>query len=83
MRIPWAYGVYDLVHKQGFVNVGIDHDTAEFAVESIRRWWNQHGKSWYPEQSKLLISADGGGSNAARSRLWKRGMQRLANEKPT
>jgi hypothetical protein len=74
------YGVYDLVHKQGFVNVGIDHDTAEFAVESIRRWWNQHGKSLYPEQTNLLITADGGGSNAARSRLWKREMQRLANE---
>ncbi len=74
------YGVYDLVHNQGFVNVGIDHDTAEFAVESIRRWWEQHGKSLYPEQTKLLITADGGGSNAARSRLWKREMQRLANE---
>jgi len=74
------YGVYDLVHKQGFVNVGIDHDTAEFAVESIRRWWNQHGKSLYPQKTKLLITADGGGSNAARSRLWKREMQRLANE---
>ena len=74
------YGVYDLVHNQGFVNVGIDHDTAEFAVESIRRWWLQHGKSLYPEQTKLLITADGGGSNAARSRLWKREMQRLANE---
>jgi Rhodopirellula transposase DDE domain len=74
------YGVYDLVHKQGFVNVGIDHDTAEFAVESIRRWWNQHGKNLYPQKTKLLITADGGGSNAARSRLWKREMQRLANE---
>jgi Rhodopirellula transposase DDE domain len=74
------YGVYDLVHNQGFVNVGIDHDTAEFAVESIRRWWNQHGKRLYPQKTKLLITADGGGSNAARSRLWKREMQRLANE---
>jgi len=74
------YGVYDLVHNQGFVNVGIDHDTAEFAVESIRRWWDQHGKSLYPQKTKLLITADGGGSNAARSRLWKREMQRLANE---
>jgi hypothetical protein len=74
------YGVYDLVHKQGFVNVGIDHDTAEFAVESIRRWWNQHGKRLYPQKTKLLITADGGGSNSARSRLWKREMQRLANE---
>ena len=73
-------GVYDLVHNQGFVNVGIDHDTAEFAVQSIRRWWSQHGNSLYPEQTKLLITADGGGSNAARSRLWKREIQRLANE---
>jgi Rhodopirellula transposase DDE domain len=74
------YGVYDLMHNRGFVNVGIDHDTAEFAVESIRRWWNQHGKHLYPEQTRLLITADGGGSNAARSRLWKREMQRLADE---
>jgi Rhodopirellula transposase DDE domain len=74
------YGVYDLMHNRGFVNVGIDHDTAEFAVESIRRWWNQHGKHVYPEQTRLLITADGGGSNAARSRLWKREMQRLADE---
>ncbi|HEY1354492.1 MAG TPA: ISAzo13 family transposase [Ktedonobacteraceae bacterium] len=73
-------GVYDLLQNQGFVNVGIDHDTAAFAVESIRRWWNQQGKSLYPKQSKLLITADGGGSNAARSRLWKREMQQLANE---
>ncbi len=74
------YGVYDLVHNQGFVNVGIDHDTAEFAVERMRRWWQQVGKSLYPDTAKLLITADGGGSNAARSRLWKREMQRLANE---
>ncbi len=74
------YGVYDLIHNQGFVNVGIDHDTAEFAVESIRRWWNQHGRGMYGEKTNLLITADGGGSNGARSRLWKREMQRLANE---
>lgn len=74
------YGVYDLMQNQGFVNVGIDHDTAAFAVESIRRWWNQHGKRLYPKQTRLLITADGGGSNAARSRLWKREMQRLADE---
>ncbi len=74
------YGVYDLVHNQGFVNVGIDHDTAEFAVESIRRWWFQHGKRLYLNRTNLLVTADGGGSNAARSRLWKREMQRLANE---
>lgn len=74
------YGVYDLMQNRGFVNVGIDHDTAEFALESIRRWWNQHGKRLYPERTRLLITADGGGSNAARSRLWKREMQRLADE---
>ncbi len=74
------YGVYDLVHNQGFVNVGIDHDTAEFAVESIRRWGQQTGRSLYPQKTNLLITADGGGSNASRSRLWKREMQRLANE---
>jgi Rhodopirellula transposase DDE domain len=74
------YGVYDLVQNQGFVNVGMDHDTAEFAVESIRRWWNQQGKRLYPEQTNLLITADGGGSNSSRGRLWKREMQRLANE---
>ncbi len=63
------YGVYDLVHNQGFVNVGIDHDTAEFAVERIRRWWQQTGRRVYPQQTHLLMTADGGGSNAARSRL--------------
>jgi DDE family transposase len=74
------YGVYDLLQNQGFVNVGIDHDTAEFAVESIRRWWLSLGKVLYPGKKELLITADGGGSNAARSRLWKREMQQLANE---
>lgn len=74
------YGIYDLVHNQGFVNVGIDHDTAQFAVESIRRWWYQQGKGLYLDKNRLLITADGGGSNAWRSRLWKREMQRLADE---
>jgi transposase len=74
------YGIYDLVHKTGFVNVGIDHDTAEFAVESIRRWWQSHGKALYPDQKKLLITADGGGSNGARNRLWKKKLQDFANE---
>jgi len=74
------YGVYDLVHNQGFVNVGIDHDTAEFAVESIRRWWQQSGKALYPGKSTLLITADGGGSNGVRNRLWKKKLQALANE---
>jgi transposase len=74
------YGVYDLVHKSGFVNVGIDHDTAEFAVESIRRWWQHSGKALYPGKHELLITADGGGSNGARNRLWKKKLQELANE---
>lgn len=74
------YGIYDVVHNQGFVNVGIDHDTAQFAVESIQRWWQQVGKTLYPEKTHLLITADGGGSNGSRLRLWKRELQRLANE---
>lgn len=74
------YGVYDLVHNRGFVNVGIDHDTAEFAVESIRRWWQTCGKQLYPDKKELLITADGGGSNGVRNRLWKKKLQDLANE---
>lgn len=74
------YGVYDLTHKNGFVNVGIDHDTAEFAVESIRRWWHGCGKALYPDKKELLITADGGGSNGVRNRLWKKKLQELANE---
>jgi Rhodopirellula transposase DDE domain len=72
------YGVYDLVHNRGFVNVGIDHDTAEFAVESIRRWWHESGKALYPGKSQLLITADGGGSNGVRNRLWKKKLQDFA-----
>ena len=75
-----ASGVSDLVHKSGFVNVGIDHDTAEFAVESLRRWWHTCGKQLYPNQRQLLITADGGGSNGARNRLWKKKLQQLAHE---
>ena len=74
------YGVYDLVHNHGFVNVGIDHETAEFAVESIRRWWHQWGKALYPGKKHLLITADGGGSNGVRNRLWKLKLQELATE---
>jgi hypothetical protein len=74
------YGVYDLVHKRGFGNVGIEHDTAEFAVESIRRWWLSLGKRLYPGKKEVLITADGGGSNGARNRLWKKKLQELANE---
>jgi transposase len=74
------YGIYDLVHKSGFVNVGIDHETAEFAVESIRRWWHNCGKALYPDHKELLINADGGGSNGVKNRLWKKKLQELANE---
>ena len=74
------YGIYDLIHNKGFVNVGIDHETAEFAVESIRRWWHSSGKALYPGKKELLITADGGGSNGARNRLWKKKLQELANE---
>ena len=74
------YGIYDLVHNQGFVNVGIDHETAEFAVESIRRWWKHCGKKLYPAAHELLITADGGGSNGVRNKLWKKALQTLANE---
>ncbi len=74
------YGIYDLVHNSGFVNVGIDHETAEFAVESIRRWWKSVGSKLYPRSRELLIVADGGGSNGARNRLWKQQVQHLANE---
>jgi DNA-binding transcriptional regulator YhcF (GntR family) len=74
------YGIYDLIHNKGFVNVGIDHETAEVAVESIRRWWHSSGKALYPGKKELLITADGGGSNGARNRLWKKKLQELANE---
>jgi transposase len=74
------YGVYDLAHNAGWVNVGIDHDTATFAVESIRRWWEQMGRVLYPHATRLLITADGGGSNGARVRLWKLELQRFADE---
>jgi transposase len=74
------YGVYDLAANAGWVNVGIDHDTAAFAVESIRRWWTQAGRTRYPYAPRLLITADGGGSNGSRVRLWKRELQQLADE---
>jgi transposase len=74
------YGVYDLAHNAGWVNVGIDHDTAAFAVESIRRWWQRAGKVRYPQAQRVLITADGGGSNGSRVRLWKWELQRLADE---
>jgi len=64
----------------GWVSVGIDSDTAAFAVESIRKWWNTMGKELYPKAKQLLITADGGGSNSSRSRLWKIEIQKLSNE---
>lgn len=72
------YGVYDLSANQGWVSVGIDHDTARFAAEAIRRWWAKMGSKRYPQARQLLITADGGGSNASRCRLWKVALQDLA-----
>jgi hypothetical protein len=74
------YGVYDVTENVGWVTVGIDHDTAAFAVASIRDWWRSMGKQTYPQASALLITADGGGSNGYRIRLWKRELQALADE---
>ena len=74
------YGVYDIAANSGWVNVGTDHDTAAFVVESIRRWWLALGKARYPNATQLLITADCGGSNGARVRLWKRELQIFANE---
>jgi transposase len=74
------YGIYDLAQNAGWVNVGTDHDTAVFAVESIRHWWVMMGKSVYPNAHRLLITADSGGSNGYRVRLWKMELQKLANE---
>jgi len=74
------YGVYDLGRNVGWVSVGVDHDTAEFAVESIRRWWRWMGRRSYSNAKRLLITADSGGSNGARVRLWKWELQQLADE---
>ena len=74
------YGVYDLAATAGWVSVGIDHDTAAFAVATIRRWWHSAGQARYPGARRLLITADGGGSNGARVRRWKWELQRLADE---
>ncbi len=74
------YGVYDLARNEGWVNVGVDHDTAAFAVESIRRWWHLMGEPSYPQAKRLLITADAGGSNGSRVRLWKWELQNLADE---
>jgi transposase len=74
------YGVYDIAKNEGWVSVGISKDTAEFAVNSIRTWWQQMGKEQYPSANKLLVTADGGGSNSSRSRLWKKELQTLSTE---
>jgi len=74
------YGVYDLAANCGWVSVGVDHDTAAFAVNSIRQWWRNLGRARYPNATRLLITADGGSSNGSRVRLWKRELQKLANE---
>jgi transposase len=74
------YGIYDIARNTGWVNVGTDHDTAAFAGESIRRWWYAMGQATSPQAKTLLITADGGGSNGSRVRLWKRALQQLADE---
>ena len=81
-KVPKAipYGVYDVTGNTGFVNVGTDHDTSAFAVESIRTWWNTFGNDAYPNAKEILICADSGGSNSARSRLWKAELQKFSNE---
>jgi transposase len=74
------YGVYDVSENKGWVNVGVNHDTAMFAVNSIRMWWYEMGQTTYPNASNLFITADGGGSNGSKVRLWKTELQKLANE---
>jgi transposase len=73
------YGVYDISRNEGFVNLGVSHDTAEFAVESILRWWQTLGKNTYPNATKIYINSDNGGSNGSRNRLWKKQLQEMAN----
>ena len=74
------YGVYDLAANEAWVSVGTDHDTGAFAVESIRRWWQTMGRPLYPDATRLLVTADAGGSNGSRLRLWKLELQKLADE---
>ena len=76
----YPYGIYEPTRNKGFVNVGTDHDTATFAVASIRAWWRTEGRRAYPKAKRLLITADAGGSNGSRLRLWKWELQRLADE---
>lgn len=74
------YGVYDVAKNEALVSIGISHDTTEFAVEAIRRWWYELGQGRYAQPRRLLITADSGGSNGHRSRLWKLELQRLVDE---
>ncbi len=74
------YGIYEVLKNNGFVNVGMSHDTSEFAVESIRQWWRNIGKRNYPNAKELLICADSGGSNASRSKLWKFHLKKFSNK---
>src|ERR1039458_936670 len=76
----YPYGIYDMARNTGFVNVGTDHDTGAFAVASIRGWWRSEGRALYSLARELLITADGGGSNGSRLRLWKLELQKLADE---
>jgi len=80
LGVAIPYGVYDLTQNQGWVSVGIDHNTAQFATESIRHWWNRMGAQTYPHARELLITADAGSSNGIRCRLWKLCLQQLADE---
>lgn len=75
------YGVYDLHRNEGWMSVGVDHDTAEFAVATLRRWWDRMGRRSYPDATDVLVTADAGGSNGPRVRLWKQQLQEFANEK--
>jgi len=74
------YGVYDVGNNEGWVSVGISHDTASFAVATIRNWWNEMGEEKFSKSKRILITADGGGSNSSRCRLWKTELQVLADE---
>lgn len=76
----YPYGIYDIGQNSGFVNIGTDHDTSAFAVASIRGWWRQEGRHLYPNANRILITADGGGSNGSRLRLWKLELQKLADQ---
>lgn len=80
LGVAIPYGVYDPARNEGWVSVGVDHETPEFAVESIRRWWREMGSAAYPKAKQLLITADSGGSNRPNNRLWKLGLQEFGDE---